>query len=169
MSDVAVSVFSDTVCQLGEGPSYDPQSEKLFWLDIRGKKLLEKKYPDGKTIVHDLPEMASAIAVIDADRQLLVTETGLHVRDVRTGALQPAHGDRGGQSGHPLQRFARASLRRLLDRHDGQEGGAAGGRDLLVLQGRAAQALSRRSPSRTRSASPKTEPSPTTPAWKWAC
>ena len=37
--------------------------------------------------VHDLPVMASALAVIDPERQMLVTETGLHVRDVRTGAL----------------------------------------------------------------------------------
>jgi sugar lactone lactonase YvrE len=31
--------------------------------------------------------MGSALAIIDADRQLLMTETGLHVRDVRTGKL----------------------------------------------------------------------------------
>lgn len=83
----AVSILSDIDCHLGEGPTYDPASGKLFWFDIRGRKLLEKAMPDGAVAVHDLPEMTSALAVIDAGRQLLVTETGLHVRDVRTGSI----------------------------------------------------------------------------------
>ena len=52
-----------------------------------GKKLLEKKFPDGPTIVHQLPFMASAIAMVDDDRQLVVAEDGLYIRDASTGAL----------------------------------------------------------------------------------
>lgn len=88
MGTEGASVFSDVVCELGEGPAYDPGSGKLFWFDIVGKKLLEKKFPDGPTIVHDLPFMAAAIATIDADRQLVAAEDGLYVRDARTGALK---------------------------------------------------------------------------------
>jgi sugar lactone lactonase len=87
MSTSGVSILCDIACQLGEGPTYDPQSGKLFWFDIIGKKLLEKAMPDGPVSVYDLPEMTSALAVIDQNRQLLVTETGLHIRDVRTGAI----------------------------------------------------------------------------------
>src|SRR5690606_7878807 len=47
----------------------------------------EKRWPDGDVRVHDLPVMASALAFIDADRQLLVTEIGLQIRDVTTGRL----------------------------------------------------------------------------------
>src|SRR5262245_59695497 len=82
-----VTIFSDVVCELGEGPSYDPVTGTLFWFDIVGKKLLEKKYPDGAAVAHDLPVMGSAIATIDEDRQLLVAEGGIYVRDARTGAL----------------------------------------------------------------------------------
>ncbi len=82
-----VSVLSDIVCHLGEGPTYDPLSQKLFWFDIRGRKLLEKPWPNGEVIVHDLPEMASALGVVDAGRQLLVTETGVYIRDVLSGVL----------------------------------------------------------------------------------
>ncbi|MEW9806217.1 SMP-30/gluconolactonase/LRE family protein [Mesorhizobium sp. ZMM04-5] len=82
-----VSVLCDIACHLGEGPTYDPASNTLFWFDIREKKLLEKRMPDGDVTVHDLPFMASALAVIDDRRQLIVGETGLHVRDVETGAL----------------------------------------------------------------------------------
>jgi sugar lactone lactonase YvrE len=82
-----VTVFSDTVCELGEGPSWDETTKKLFWFDIVGRKLLEKPFTGGDTIVHDLPFMASAIAAIDGERQLVVSETGLHVRDRRSGRL----------------------------------------------------------------------------------
>ena len=81
------SILSDVVCELGEGPSYDPASGKLYWFDIVRKKLIEKKFPDGATIVHDLPFMASAIAMIDDGRQLIAAENGIYVREVGTGAL----------------------------------------------------------------------------------
>ncbi|PBB90829.1 gluconolaconase [Mesorhizobium sp. WSM3864] len=82
----SVSVFSDHICQLGEGPSYDPGTETLFWFDIVNGKLLEKPLA-GALKIHDLGVMASAIAVIDDARQLIATETGLQVRDVATGKL----------------------------------------------------------------------------------
>lgn len=88
MSEPQITVFSDHVCELGEGPSYDPDRNRLFWFDIIGRKLLEKAWPDGETIVHDLPEMASAIAMIDADRQFLFTETGLFIRHERDSRLE---------------------------------------------------------------------------------
>src|SRR4051794_22035201 len=81
------TIFSDVVCELGEGPAYDQRGGKLFWFDIVGKKLLEKTFPDGATIVHDLPFMGSAIATIDEARQLVVAENGIYVRDVASGAL----------------------------------------------------------------------------------
>lgn len=87
MTNGGASIFSQTACELGEGPSCDPASGRLFWFDIVGRKLLEQKFPDGPTIVHELPFMASAIAVIDEGRQLIVAENGVHVRDARTGAL----------------------------------------------------------------------------------
>ncbi|WP_176477918.1 SMP-30/gluconolactonase/LRE family protein [Mesorhizobium sp. WSM3862] len=82
----SVSVFSDHICQLGEGPSYDPGTETLFWFDIVDGKLLEKPLA-GALKIHDLGVMASAIAVIDDARQLIATEIGLQVRDVATGKL----------------------------------------------------------------------------------
>lgn len=82
-----VSVFSDHICQLGEGPSYDPTTDALFWLDIVNGQLLEKPVAGGALKIHELGQMASAIAVIDDQRQLIATETGLHVRDVATGKM----------------------------------------------------------------------------------
>lgn len=84
---MSASIFSETACKLGEGPSYDPASDSLFWFDILGRKLFEKEVSGGTEKVHDLPELASAIAGVDAGRQLLVTETGLYLRDRKSGAL----------------------------------------------------------------------------------
>ncbi len=80
------TIFHDAAHELGEGPTYDPDSGTAWWFDITGRHLIER--PDaGDAIVHELPLMASALAVIDADRQLLACEDGLHVREVATGAL----------------------------------------------------------------------------------
>ncbi len=74
-------------CTLGEGPSYDPASGKLFWFDIEGRRLLEKAFPDGRTVVHALPFMASAIGFVDERTQLIVAENGLYLREAESGKL----------------------------------------------------------------------------------
>ena len=87
MSESPVSILSDIACRLGEGPVYDPASRTFFWFDILEKKLLEKPFPVGETRVHALPVMASAMAVVDDKRQLLVTEKGLMLREAASGRL----------------------------------------------------------------------------------
>jgi sugar lactone lactonase YvrE len=87
VSGQGATVISDIACELGEGPTYDPSTGTMFWFDIVGKKLLEKAMPDGDVVVHHLPVMASALAVVDGKRHLLVTERGLELRDAQTGKL----------------------------------------------------------------------------------
>ena len=88
MSNPAVSILSEVVCELGEGPTYDPATDTLWWLDILGRKLLAKKLSGGETQLHDLPLMASAMGLLEDGRHLLVTEKGLYLRDQASGALQ---------------------------------------------------------------------------------
>ena len=82
-----VSVFCDHICQLGEGPSYDPGTDALFWFDIVNGLMLERGVTAGALKIHELGLMASAIAIIDDQHQLIATETGLQIRDVTTGKL----------------------------------------------------------------------------------
>lgn len=86
MSEIAVSILSDHVCELGEGPSYDPATGTLYWFDILNGLLLEKR-SGGETKAHPLGRMASAMAVIDGERQLISTEDGLYLRDTASGRL----------------------------------------------------------------------------------
>lgn len=86
---MSAAILCDISCELGEGPTFDPTTGTLFWFDIVGKKLFEKRIPDGDVVAHALPEMTSALAVVDHKRQLLVTETGLHLRDAESGAIIP--------------------------------------------------------------------------------
>lgn len=74
-------------CLLGEGPTYDRHTDTAWWFDILDRKLIEHRFGDGSTHVHALPFMASALGRIDGDRQLVVAEDGLYIRDVGTGAL----------------------------------------------------------------------------------
>lgn len=84
---MGASIFSDTVCELGEGPTYDPATGTLWWFDIKRGRLLERQFSGGETRVHELGRMASALAVIDETRQMIVTEEGLFVRDKPSGKL----------------------------------------------------------------------------------
>tara|TARA_B100000949_G_C14252955_1_gene439061 strand:+ start:252 stop:1217 length:966 start_codon:yes stop_codon:yes gene_type:complete len=73
--------------ELGEGPFYDRGTDTAWWFDIVGRKLLEHRLGGGDTIVHDLPRMASVVAPVDDERQLLVMEDGLYLRDIAGGSL----------------------------------------------------------------------------------
>ncbi len=80
-------VLDSTQLMLGEGPSFDPISKRIGWLNIIGKELHELDPASGEKIVTSLPFMASVVAAIDAERQLLGTEDGLFIRNRSTGEL----------------------------------------------------------------------------------
>ncbi|WP_337266232.1 SMP-30/gluconolactonase/LRE family protein [Oryzifoliimicrobium ureilyticus] len=79
--------LSDTNSVLGEGPSYDPDTNTIWWFNILGKELHELNLTTNEKKVHALPMMASVLARVDAERQLISTEEGLFVRNVDGGAL----------------------------------------------------------------------------------
>lgn len=74
-------------CTLGEGPTYDRHTDTVWWFDIPGRVLFEHCFTGGVTRQHGLPELSSALARIDSERQLLVTESGLYLRSIADGSL----------------------------------------------------------------------------------
>lgn len=82
---------------LGEGPAYEPETDTIWWFNILGRELHELQLGTGVKQVHALPRMASVVARIDDDRQLLAMEDGLYIRDRASGALSlhaPLEADR---------------------------------------------------------------------------
>jgi sugar lactone lactonase len=87
MEQVPTSILSAERCQLGEGPTYDGTTDTAWWFDILERRLFEAHLGSGLVRIHPLGRMASALARIDATRQLIVTEDGLYIRTIADGAL----------------------------------------------------------------------------------
>lgn len=87
MEVVPTAVLSAERCQLGEGPTYDADTDTAWWFDILDRRLFESRVEAGQTAIHALEVMGSALARIDAHRQLLVADDGLYIRDVADGRM----------------------------------------------------------------------------------
>src|SRR5215471_9744094 len=88
MEDVPVRALSAERCHLGEGPTYDATTDTAWWFDILEGRLFEAGIASGRVQVHTLGRMASAMARIDAQHQLIVAEDGLHVRHAGDGRME---------------------------------------------------------------------------------
>jgi sugar lactone lactonase len=87
MEQVPTSVLCAEHCHLGEGPTYDAATDTAWWFDIRESKLFQAQLGSGQVRHHLLGRMASALGRIDAERQLIVAEDGLYIRNVADGVL----------------------------------------------------------------------------------
>jgi sugar lactone lactonase len=87
IEQVPTQVLAAERCHLGEGPTYDPSTDTAWWFDILEKRLFECRIATGETRSHALPKMASALARIDGERQLIFMEDGLYIRQVASGRL----------------------------------------------------------------------------------
>jgi sugar lactone lactonase YvrE len=87
MQHVPTSILCEERCHLGEGPTYDRATDTAWWFDILAGRLFEARLADGEVRIHQLGKMASALARIDAGRQLVVAEDGLYIRSVVDGQL----------------------------------------------------------------------------------
>lgn len=77
-----MDVYSDTVCQLGEGPLWHPERGELFWFDILGNKLFSKGETES---TWEFDENVSAAGWVDRDTLLIASETALWVFDIPSG------------------------------------------------------------------------------------
>jgi sugar lactone lactonase YvrE len=88
VEEVPTTTLSAARCHLGEGPTYDAATDTAWWFDILERRLFEADIASGRVKVHTLDRMASALARIDAQRQLVVTEDGLYIRHVADGRTE---------------------------------------------------------------------------------
>jgi sugar lactone lactonase len=87
MERLPTSILCDERCHLGEGPTYDAATDTAWWVDILNGRLFEAHLGSGQAHIHELGRMASALARIDAGRQLIAAEDGLYIRSVADGSL----------------------------------------------------------------------------------
>jgi len=88
MERVPTSILCNERCFLGEGPTYDVATGTAWWFDIIEQRLFEAQLASGDIRIHKLGRMASALARIDAERQLIVAEDGLYIRTSGSGDMQ---------------------------------------------------------------------------------
>jgi sugar lactone lactonase YvrE len=74
--------------ELGEGPSFDPATGTAWWFNIKGKELHELHLESGRKSVHPLPFMASVMAIVDPEQQLIASDQGLFIRNTQTGTFK---------------------------------------------------------------------------------
>jgi sugar lactone lactonase YvrE len=87
MERLPTSILCDERCHLGEGPAYDATTDTAWWFDILEGRLFEAQLGTGRVSIHHLGRMASALARIDAGRQLIFAEDGLYIRSVSDGSM----------------------------------------------------------------------------------
>jgi sugar lactone lactonase YvrE len=83
---MTAEVFSETICELGEGPLWHPERGQLFWFDILGRRLLTREGGDERQWSFDEP--VSAAGWIDRDRLLVASASALLVFDLSTGTAE---------------------------------------------------------------------------------
>jgi sugar lactone lactonase YvrE len=87
IEEVPTTILSAERCHLGEGPTYDASTDTAWWFDILERRLFEARIESGTITIHSLHMMASALARIDAARQLIVAEKGLYIRTIANGRM----------------------------------------------------------------------------------
>ena len=86
MTDVRLVAASTD--RLGEGPVWAAAEARLYWFDIKGRRLNWHAPASAETGAYDLPNRASAAAVRASGGLLLATEAGLAEFDPATGAVR---------------------------------------------------------------------------------
>jgi sugar lactone lactonase YvrE len=87
MERLPTSVLCGERCYLGEGPTYDTATDTAWWFDIPKGRLFEARLGSGQVRIHQLGRMASALARVDTERQLIAAEDGLYIRCVADGSM----------------------------------------------------------------------------------
>ena len=89
-----MKIINKENCSVGEGPIWDPKTETLWQVDIRGKCLYKTQGSSVEKI--DLPQKVGCMALSETGRVLVAMEDGVYWVDTMTLAHQPIQikGDR---------------------------------------------------------------------------
>ena len=77
-------IYSDTVCELGEGPLWHPWEEALYWFDILGSRLYRRDAQGERHWQFD--RHVSAAGWVESGKLLIASERDLFLFDTETGS-----------------------------------------------------------------------------------
>lgn len=70
---VSILKFSSYRALLGEGPVYDLGTNRIYWVDIDGHKIIYKGLDDGKESIINLPDVVTSIQLKEETDKLVAT------------------------------------------------------------------------------------------------
>jgi sugar lactone lactonase YvrE len=98
MSDVTIERIGEVVCELGEGPTWDPVERALYWIDCPAARIW-RHYPDSDaTYSWDVPgDVIGSLALREAGGVVLAMDQGFHGFDFATGKVETVAAPLAGQ------------------------------------------------------------------------
>jgi sugar lactone lactonase YvrE len=84
---IKADLLLDTRAILGEGPAWESQSQRLYWVDITGKAVHVTNPATGSDRVIPMPCQVGTIAPRASGGAVVATQRGLAFLDLSTGAL----------------------------------------------------------------------------------
>ena len=87
---IKIRPITTNPCALGEGPLWDAQHQRLFWVDSYLGQIFSRD-SGGAINTWQMPCMIGSLAVINLDEILVALQSGLHRFNLRTHLLQLIH------------------------------------------------------------------------------
>lgn len=98
-----IDILVDVKTELGEGPLWDVQQERLYWIDSKGCKVY-RSTADGRELrAWDTPALIGSMALRqDGAGALLALENGVHSLDFASGDVELVHDPEPDEAGNRL-------------------------------------------------------------------
>jgi sugar lactone lactonase YvrE len=88
MAAYDVKCVLEIEAELGECPTWNPDDQSLYWIDIDNKTINRFQPASGKNTAWDLPSMPGCFALRDPDGAVIAARDGIYDFDFGTGALK---------------------------------------------------------------------------------
>ncbi|MGC5245352.1 SMP-30/gluconolactonase/LRE family protein [Gordonia sp. DT219] len=88
---IRIEPLTDVECVLGESPMWDPDAERLYWVDSFGR-MIHHVRPDGSELGHVRVSANIGSMVLDTDgKAMAAMKTGIHRIDLDSGESERLH------------------------------------------------------------------------------
>ena len=84
----AVECVLDCKCWLGEGPTWHPEENALYWTDVPAKRIHRWRPATGETESWSMPEMVTTLAVRAKGGLIVASASGIDFFDPPSGRLE---------------------------------------------------------------------------------